>query len=115
MRTANVRTIVIRTLVALVGAAGWSVLALARGEDVSAAWMVAAALGSYAIGYRFCSKVIAYKVLKVDATRATPAASTTASTSTPPTAVSRSAITSPPSRAPNRAPGPPAGAGAVAA
>lgn len=73
MRTANVRTIAIRTLVALVGAAGWSVLALARGEDVSAAWMVAAALGSYAIGYRFCSKVIAYKVLKVDATRATPA------------------------------------------
>ena len=70
MRTANVRTIVIRTLVALVGAAGWSVLARARGEDVSAAWMVAAALGSYAIGYRFYSKVIAYKVLKVDATRA---------------------------------------------
>ncbi|MEU0210359.1 hypothetical protein ABZ235_07310 [Streptomyces canus] len=52
MRTANVRTIVIWTLVALVGAAGWSVLALVRGEDVSAAWMVAAALGSYAIGYR---------------------------------------------------------------
>ncbi|MFG2728664.1 carbon starvation CstA family protein [Streptomyces canus] len=73
MRTANVRTIVIWTLVALVGAAGWSVLALARGEDVSAAWMVAAALGSYAIGYRFYSKFIAHKVLKVDATRATPA------------------------------------------
>ncbi|MFJ9006885.1 carbon starvation CstA family protein [Streptomyces canus] len=73
MRTANVRTIVIWTLVALVGAVGWSVLALARGEDVSAAWMVAAALGSYAIGYRFYSKFIAYKVLKVDATRATPA------------------------------------------
>ncbi|MEU9326116.1 carbon starvation CstA family protein [Streptomyces canus] len=73
MRTANVRTIVIWTLVALVGAAGWSVLALARGEEVSAAWMVAAALGSYAIGYRFYSKFIAYKVLKVDATRATPA------------------------------------------
>jgi carbon starvation protein len=73
VRTANVRTIVIWTLVALVGAAGWSVLALARGEDVSAAWMVAAALGSYAIGYRFYSKFIAHKVLKVDATRATPA------------------------------------------
>nr|WP_202477972.1 carbon starvation CstA family protein [Streptomyces sp. SID5470] len=57
----------------MVGAAGWSVLALARGEDVSAAWMVAAALGSYAIGYRFYAKFIAYKVLKVDATRATPA------------------------------------------
>ncbi|MGW1717044.1 carbon starvation CstA family protein [Streptomyces sp. NPDC002156] len=73
MRTANTRTIVIWTLVALVGATGWSVLALARGEDVSAAWMVAAALGSYAIAYRFYSKFIAYKVLKVDRTRATPA------------------------------------------
>ena len=73
MRTANVRTIVVWTLVALVGAAGWSVLALARGENVSAAWMVAAALGSYAIAYRFYSKFIAYKVLKVDGTRATPA------------------------------------------
>ncbi|MFI1353751.1 carbon starvation CstA family protein [Streptomyces sp. NPDC020898] len=73
MRTANTRTIVIWTLVALVSATGWSVLALARGENVSAAWMVAAALGSYAIAYRFYSKFIAYKVLKVDRTRATPA------------------------------------------
>ncbi|WP_458245597.1 carbon starvation CstA family protein [Streptomyces sp. MAI_2237] len=73
MRTANVRTIVVWTLVALVGAAGWSVLALARGENVSAAWMVAAALGSYAIGYRFYAKFIANRVLKVDGTRATPA------------------------------------------
>lgn len=73
MRTANVRTIVVWTLVALVGAAGWSVLALARGENVSAAWMVAAALGSYAIAYRFYAKFIAYQVLKVDGTRATPA------------------------------------------
>ena len=73
MRTANTRTIVIWTLVALVGAAGWSVLALARGEEVSAAWMVAAALGSYAVAYRFYSKFIAYNVLRVDKTRATPA------------------------------------------
>ncbi|MEU6351633.1 carbon starvation CstA family protein [Streptomyces sp. NPDC047072] len=73
MRTANVRTIVIWTVVALIGATGWSVLALARGENVSAAWMVAAALGSYAIGYRFYAKFIAHKVLKVDPTRATPA------------------------------------------
>ncbi|MEV0173332.1 carbon starvation CstA family protein [Streptomyces sp. NPDC050803] len=73
MRTANTRTIVIWTLVGLVGATGWAVLALSRGEDVSAAWMVAAALGSYAIAYRFYAKFIAYKVLKVDRTRATPA------------------------------------------
>ncbi|WP_193241745.1 carbon starvation CstA family protein [Streptomyces phaeolivaceus] len=73
MRTANVRTIVVWTLVALVAATGWAVLALARGENVSAAWMVAAALGSYAIAYRFYARFIAYKVLKVDRTRATPA------------------------------------------
>ncbi|MFJ4469094.1 carbon starvation CstA family protein [Streptomyces sp. NPDC089424] len=73
MRTANARTIVIWSLVALVGAAGWTVLALSRGEEVSAAWMVAAALGSYAIAYRFYAKFIAHKVLKVDRTRATPA------------------------------------------
>ncbi|MGW2342767.1 carbon starvation CstA family protein [Streptomyces sp. NPDC001661] len=73
MRTASPRTIILWTVVALVGAAGWSVLALSRGEEVSAAWMVAAALGSYAIAYRFYAKFIANKVLKVDAKRATPA------------------------------------------
>ncbi|MCX4560785.1 carbon starvation protein A [Streptomyces phaeochromogenes] len=72
-RKASPQTIVIWTVVALVCAAGWSVLALSRGEEVSAVWMVAAALGSYAIAYRFYSKFIAYKVLKVDRTRATPA------------------------------------------
>ncbi|RCG20002.1 carbon starvation protein A [Streptomyces diacarni] len=61
------------TVVALVGAAGWAVLALARGEEVSAAWMVAAALGSYAIGYRFYARFIATRVLRVDKSRATPA------------------------------------------
>ncbi|RSS82674.1 carbon starvation CstA family protein [Streptomyces sp. WAC06614] len=61
------------SLVALVGAVGWSVLALSRGEEVSAAWMLAAALGSYAIAYRFYSRFIAHRVLKVDKTRATPA------------------------------------------
>ncbi|MEW2223151.1 carbon starvation CstA family protein [Streptomyces sp. NPDC006990] len=48
-------------------------LALARGEEVSAAWMVAAALGSYAIGYRFYARFITTRVLRVDKTRATPA------------------------------------------
>ncbi|MGW7077555.1 carbon starvation CstA family protein [Streptomyces sp. NPDC054866] len=73
MRTANPRSIVIWSLVALVGAAGWTVLALSRDEEVSAAWMVAAALGSYAIAYRFYSKFIVNRVLKVDKKRATPA------------------------------------------
>ncbi|MCX4829256.1 carbon starvation protein A [Streptomyces sp. NBC_01016] len=73
MRTASPKTVILWTVVALVGAAGWSVLALARGEEVSAAWMVAAALGTYAIAYRFYAKFIANKVLKVDGKRATPA------------------------------------------
>ncbi|GHE86462.1 carbon starvation protein, membrane protein [Streptomyces longispororuber] len=73
MRAANPKTIALWTLVALVGAAGWTVLALSRDEEVSAAWMVAAALGSYAIAYRFYAKFIAYKVLRVDKRRATPA------------------------------------------
>ena len=67
------RSIVVWTAVALVGAVGWGMLALARGEEISAAWMVAAALGSYAIGYRFYSRFIATRVLRVDKSRATPA------------------------------------------
>jgi len=59
--------------VALVGALCWAVLALARGENVSALWILFAALSSYAIAYRFYSRFIAYRVLGVDNTRATPA------------------------------------------
>ncbi|MFG2298768.1 carbon starvation CstA family protein [Streptomyces sp. NPDC048603] len=67
------RSIAIWVLVALIGAIGWGVIALSRGEEISAAWLLAAALGSYAIGYRFYSKFIADRVLKADRTRATPA------------------------------------------
>jgi carbon starvation protein len=49
------------------------VLALSRGENVSALWILFAALCSYAIAYRFYSRFIAYRVLGVDDTRATPA------------------------------------------
>ncbi|NJQ00908.1 carbon starvation CstA family protein [Streptomyces zingiberis] len=66
-------SIAVWTAVALLGASGWAVLALARGEEVSAAWLVVAALGSYAIAYRFYSRFIARRVLRVDKTRATPA------------------------------------------
>src|SRR6478735_8342519 len=59
--------------VALVGAVCWSVLALSRGEDVSALWILFAALSSYLIAYRFYSRFIARRVLKLDDRRATPA------------------------------------------
>ncbi|MEO6145369.1 MAG: carbon starvation CstA family protein [Dermatophilaceae bacterium] len=59
--------------VSVVGAICWAVLALKRGEDVSALWILFAALSSYAIAYRFYARFIAYRVLGVDNTRATPA------------------------------------------
>jgi carbon starvation protein len=67
------RSMLLWTAVALLGAIGWGVLALARGEEISAVWLVLAALGSYAIAYRFYSRFIARRVLKPDDRRATPA------------------------------------------
>jgi carbon starvation protein len=60
-------------VIAAVGGASWAVLALSRGEQVSALWILFAALSSYAIAYRFYARFIAYRVLRVDNTRATPA------------------------------------------
>ena len=61
------------TAVALLGAGAFGVLALARGEPVSAAWLLVAALCSYAIGYRFYAKFLAQRVFGLDDRRATPA------------------------------------------
>jgi carbon starvation protein len=69
----NPRSVLIWTAVAIVGAVAWGILALSRGENVSAIWMVAAALGSYAIAYRFYARFIVKKVLQADDNRATPA------------------------------------------
>jgi carbon starvation protein len=67
------RKIAIWTAVAVVGAVAWGILALARGESINAAWLIVAALCSYAIAYRFYARFIAYRVLGVDDKRATPA------------------------------------------
>ncbi|NUT12237.1 MAG: carbon starvation protein A [Nonomuraea sp.] len=69
----NVRSIIVWTVVALVGATGWAVLALSRGENVNAVWLLCAALGSYAIAYRFYARFIVRRVLGADDRRATPA------------------------------------------
>ena len=60
-------------LVALAGAAGWGVLALHRGETISAGWLVLAAVGTYLIGYRFYSRFLATRVFELNDRRATPA------------------------------------------
>ena len=67
------RSIVIWTTVAMMGAVAWGVIALVRDEQISAVWLIAAAVGSYAIGYRFYARFITKKVLGVDNKRATPA------------------------------------------
>src|SRR5437868_1213599 len=60
-------------LIAVLGAASFARLALSRGETVNAAWLLTAALCTYAIAYRFYSKLIAAKVFALDAARLTPA------------------------------------------
>jgi len=60
-------------LIAIVGAFSFAALALGRGEHVSAVWLVTAALCVYFIAYRFYSRFIANKVLRLDDTRVTPA------------------------------------------
>ncbi|MFF6880765.1 carbon starvation CstA family protein [Streptomyces sp. NPDC012474] len=69
----SLRSTLLWTGVALLGAVAWGVLALARGEKISAVWLVVAALGSYAIAYRFYARFIARRVLRPDDRRATPA------------------------------------------
>src|SRR5256714_12484626 len=57
---------------ALAGAWAYATLALHRGEHLNSAYILIAAICSYAIGYRFYSKWIAARVLMLDDRRATP-------------------------------------------
>jgi carbon starvation protein len=59
-------------LVAVAGAWAYATLALHRGETLNSAYILVAALCSYAIGYRFYSKWVAARVLMLDDRRATP-------------------------------------------
>ncbi len=60
-------------LVAGLGAVAFGILAVARGETINAAWLVIAAVCTYAVAYRFYSKFIGTRVFSLDARRATPA------------------------------------------
>jgi carbon starvation protein len=59
--------------IAVVGALALATIALHRGEQINAMWLVVAAFCAYALGYRFYSKFISAKVLALDSQRATPA------------------------------------------
>ena len=69
------RRVVARILwiaIALAGAGAYAMIALRRGEALNSAYILVAALCTYAIGYRFYSKWIAARVLMLDDRRATP-------------------------------------------
>src|SRR5689334_1606491 len=68
----KILTILTWLAVAMLGALALATVALHRGEQINAMWLVMAAVCTYAIGYRFYSKFIAAKVLILDAQRATP-------------------------------------------
>jgi carbon starvation protein len=59
--------------IALLGTLAFATIALHRGEEINALWLITAAVCTYALGYRFYSKFLAAKVLALDPQRATPA------------------------------------------
>jgi carbon starvation protein len=59
-------------LLALAGATAYAMLAFRRSEPVNSAYILIAAVCTYAIGYRFYSKWIAARVLALNDRRATP-------------------------------------------
>ncbi|RDK00279.1 carbon starvation CstA family protein [Paraburkholderia lacunae] len=66
-------SIVLWGALSALGAFAFATLALGRGESVNAVWLVTAALTVYFIAYRFYSRFIATRVLRLDDTRQTPA------------------------------------------
>ncbi len=61
------------TLLSVIGAFALGYIALNRGEQINALWIVVAAVCVYLIAYRFYGLYIAKTVLGVDPTRMTPA------------------------------------------
>lgn len=58
---------------AVLGAFCLGTVALRRGEQINALWIVVAAVSIYLVAYRYYSLFIANKVMQLDPTRATPA------------------------------------------
>jgi carbon starvation protein len=59
--------------IAVIGAGAFGYVAVERGETISAAWLVVAAVCTYLVAYRFYSRFIADRVFELDPRRATPA------------------------------------------
>ena len=60
-------------LIAVVGAVSLATIATSRGETINSFWLVAAAICTYLVAYRFYGAFIAARVMALDDRRATPA------------------------------------------
>jgi len=69
----SIRRHLVWLVVAVIGAFALGTVALARGEAISALWVVIAAICTYLIAYRYYSLFIADRVLRLDGNRKTPA------------------------------------------
>jgi len=69
----KVKSAIVWAGVAIVGAIAFAMLALSRGEQVNALWLVVAAVACYSIAWRFYSRFIAKNVFELDDRRLTPA------------------------------------------
>ncbi|MBV7411787.1 carbon starvation protein A [Dermabacteraceae bacterium TAE3-ERU27] len=59
--------------ISIVGAIGWTMLAVVRGEEVNTIWFVVTAVCTYAIAYRFYALYIQRTIMRPDDANATPA------------------------------------------
>jgi carbon starvation protein len=66
-------SIVMWLVIAAIGAGALGMIALSRGETVSASWLIVAGVCTYLVAYRFYSRYLAYTVFGLDDRRATPA------------------------------------------
>lgn len=60
-------------VIAVVGGIAWAVIALVRGEQVNAVWLVVAAICTYLIGFRFYARLVETKIVRPRDDHATPA------------------------------------------
>jgi carbon starvation protein len=66
-------SLVVWCCVGILGAYALATVALVRNEKINAIWLLTAALCTFAVGYRFYSKIIADKIFALDDERKTPA------------------------------------------
>lgn len=69
----KILSVLLWTAISVLGAVAFAIIALFHGETVNAAWLLIAAISTYAVAYRFYSKFIAYRIFALDDRRATPA------------------------------------------